>query len=77
MAQHSAISIKVKEKLEFHIEELQRLNDGADGEMSELYKRVKVLEGLVTVQSHVIQSMAVELSLITEKHVADKAKDEE
>ena len=62
MAQHSAISIKVKEKLEFHIEELQRLNDGADGEMSELSQRVKVLEGLVTVQSHVIQSLAMDVN---------------
>ena len=49
VAQHSAISIKVKEKLEFHIDELKRLNDGAEGEVSELAQRVKVLEGLVTV----------------------------
>ena len=75
MGQHSAISIKVKEKLEYHIEELRRLNDGAEGELSELSQRVKVLEGLVTVQSYVIQSLALDLSKISENHEDKKDKD--
>ena len=75
MGQHSAISIKVKEKLEYHIEELRRLNDGAEGELSELSQRVKVLEGLVTVQSYVIQSLAMDLSKLTENNDAEKDKE--
>ena len=57
--------------------ELQRLNDSAEGEVSELFQRVKVLEGLVTVQSHVIQSLALDVNKLTEVQEADKAKDYE
>ena len=77
VAQHAAISIKVRDKLEMHITELQRLNDSAEGEVSLLFQRVKVLEGLVTVQSHVIQSLAVDVSKFTEAQEAEKAKEDE
>ena len=53
------------------------MNDSAEGEMSELFQRVKVLEGLVMVQSHVIQSLALDLSKLTEIQEVRKDKDDD